>query len=69
MNAQPASTTAPHHPGAFSLCDLVQWHGHIGKVCGFTNTGLVEVSFGRGRKRALSESSLSVFVPWYSDRD
>lgn len=69
MNAQPAPNVAPHHPGAFSLCDLVQWHGYIGKVSGYTRSGLVRVSFGRGRKRTLPESALTVFVPWYSDRD
>lgn len=53
----------------FSTGELVSFNGYTGKVCGYVKEGLVSVSFGRGRFRAIPESELSVFVPWWSERD
>lgn len=54
---------------AFTPGDLVTFNGYTGKVSSYSVAGLVVVTFGRGRRRELSESALQVFVPWWSDRD
>lgn len=71
MNA-PALAIAPSpptHAQHFRTGDLISWNGWRGKVSGRTGDGLVRVSFGQGRVRELPETALTVFVPWWSDRD
>jgi len=54
---------------SLSVGDLVSFSGYRGRVCGYTPAGLVRVSFGASRFKEIPEADLSVFVPWWSDRD
>lgn len=56
-------------PQLFKPGDLVTWNGWNGTVRSYPQPGIVRVGFGGNRMKNVPEDHLSVFVPWWGERD